>query len=365
MVEVESLEKVSSGRGHRFKLALPVSLFKSVYVQLAFWTSTYFVLLTIFSTSSESHRIDYLYTGIFMSTMMIAVWINAFMLIPRLLQERHDLYYLLSVCITILAAAYFNHLLFDRLIDYILPGYYFIAYYNLFDLLKFFGALVALATLIQLTMEWFALQETRQSAILLQKEKVTAELQALTNQVNPHFLFNSLSVLYSLSLRESKEAPVAIMQLADMLKYVIYEASKRSVPLGAEVEMIRNYIGLQRYRVHASTQIEFVTNDVDPTFPVMPMVFLPLIENSFKHGTHSETQNAFVSIRLRTGPGTVEFSITNNRLPEKSLSTGGVGLKNVKMRLDLVYKNQHEFDIVEGDTNFTVHVKLPRLYEED
>ncbi|MEJ1237675.1 histidine kinase [Chryseolinea sp. T2] len=365
MVEVESLNQTESGRGHRFKLSLPVSLFKSVYVQLAFWTSTYFVLLTIFSTSSVWYHIDYLYTGIFMSTMMIAVWMNAYLLIPRMLQQRRYLIYLISVCITIIATVYFNHLLFDKLIDYILPGYYFIAYYSLLDLLKFFGVLVALATLIQLTMEWFALQENTQSAILLQKEKVTAELQALTNQVNPHFLFNSLSVLYSLALRESREAPVAIMQLSDMLKYVIYEASKRFVPLGAEVEMIRNYIGLQRYRVHVSTKIEFLENDIDPSFPVMPMVFLPLIENSFKHGTHSNTNDAFVSIRMKTTSDDMEFSITNNRMLEESPSTGGVGLRNIRMRLDLVYKEKYELNIVEEETNFSVHVKLPRLYEEN
>jgi sensor histidine kinase YesM len=365
MVEVETLDTSGSNKGHRYKISLPVSLFKSAYVQLAFWIATYFVFLTIFSTSSTWHSIDYIYTGIFMFTMMIAVWINAYLLIPRLLQERRYQFYLVSVCTVILASSYFNHLLFDKLIDYILPGYYFIAYYGMPDLLIFFGALVALATLIQLTLEWFDLQESKQSAILLEKEKVTAELQALTNQVNPHFLFNSLSVLYSLSLRESKEAPTAIMQLSDILKYVIYEASRKVVPLGAEVEMIKNYIGLQRYRVHPSTTIEFKESGIDGSFLVMPMLFLPLIENSFKHGMHSETQNGLVVMDLRTNPESVEFSIANNKLEENNVSKGGVGLKNLMTRLQLVYKDRHEFKVIEEPGNFAVHVKLPRLYEEN
>ncbi|MGC3948607.1 MAG: histidine kinase [Chryseolinea sp.] len=366
MVEIDALDTKGTNSAYRLRISLPVALFKSVYIQLAFWISTYFVFLNIFSTSGTWHSIDYIYTGIFMSTMMVAVWANAYYLIPKFLQARRYYYYVLSVCAVTLASAYFNYLLFDKLIDFILPGYYFIAYYSLLDLLKFFGSLVALATLIQLTLEWFQLQETRQSAILLEKERVAAELQSLTNQVNPHFLFNSLSVLYSLSLQESKDAPAAIMQLSDMLKYVIYEASKKTVPLGSEVEMIKNYIGLQHYRVHASTKIEFNVKDIDPAFQVMPMVFLPLIENSFKHGTHVETQNTYVTIDLRTSSEGVEFLITNNRSQnDNSVSEGGFGLKNIMKRLELVYKGRHVLKIVESASEFEVQVKLPRLHDEN
>jgi LytS/YehU family sensor histidine kinase len=261
----------------------------------------------------------------------------------------------------ILVFSYFNYLLFDRFIDYLLPGYYFISYYDMTDLLKFFGACIAITTLIQLAVEWFQLQETRQSMILLEKEKVNAELQALTNQVNPHFLFNSLSVLYSLSLRESKEAPAAIMHLSEILKYVIYDAVKDRVVLGAEVELITNYIGLQHYRVHPSTVIQFHQNVVNPAVNLMPMTFLPLIENSFKHGTHSETENSFIEMHLTADDNHIEFLIRNSKAQDVKRTGRGIGLKNIEARLNLVYDRHHTFEITETRNEFCVHLKIPVL----
>ncbi|HTF17000.1 MAG TPA: histidine kinase [Chryseolinea sp.] len=339
-------------------MVMPFGHVKSTVVQFSFWALTYFILLNIFSSSSTWTFIDYLYTGVFMSTLMIAVWVNAWLLIPQFLQRRRYVLYVLLMGVCIFVFACFNYLLFDHLIDYLLPGYYFISYYDIADLLKFFGACIAIATLIQLTVEWFQLQETQQSMILLEKEKVKAELQALTNQVNPHFLFNSLSVLYSLSLRESKQAPVAIMHLSEILRYVIYDAARDRVALGAEVELITNYIGLQRYRVHPSTSIEFRQDISDPAVTLMPMTFLPLIENSFKHGTQSETENAFIQMHLTSHANQIEFVIRNSKAQDVRPSEGGIGLKNIESRLNLVYGGRHIFSITETATVFCAHLKI-------
>jgi LytS/YehU family sensor histidine kinase len=275
-----------------------------------------------------------------------------------MLRGRYSLY-LLSMLLCVFVFAYFNYFLFDKIIDYVLPGYYFISYYEISDLLKFFGACIAITTLIQLTVEWFQLQEKQQSMILLEKEKVKAELQALTNQVNPHFLFNSLSVLYSLSLRESKEAPAAIMHLSDILKYVIYDAARDKVALGAEVELISNYLGLQRYRVHPSTVIRFQQDIADPNISLMPMTFLPLIENSFKHGAQNEIENAFIEMHLTADTHRIEFLIRNSKAQESPRAAGGIGLKNIETRLNLVYGTRHVFNVTESDTEFCVHLEIP------
>lgn len=359
MVEVDKINSEAHKRGHRFRVSMPIGYVKSVVLQFLFWTLTYFILLTIFSGSSTWESIDFIYTGVFMSTLMIAVWVNSWLLIPKFLQRGRYSLYVMSMLICVFVFSYFNYLLFDRFIDYVLPGYYFISYYEITDLLKFFGACIAITTLIQLTVEWFQLQETRESMILLEKEKVNAELQALTNQVNPHFLFNSLSVLYSLALRESREAPAAIMHLSEILRYVIYDAAKDKVTIGAEAELIANYIALQRYRVHPSTVIQFEQHIADPAVKLMPMTFLPLIENSFKHGAQSERENAFIDMSLTSDANQIEFLIRNSRAHDVNQTVGGIGLKNIESRLNLVYGRQHIFNITESETVFSVHLKIP------
>ncbi len=359
MAEANAINNAAQDRGRKFRLSIPFDGFKSVAIHVAFWTLSYFILLALFAGSSEWQQIDHIYTLVFMSTLMIAVGVNSLLLIPRYLRKGKYVTYVILILVDVVVLTWFNFILFDKLIDFILPGYYFISYYEIVDLLKFFGSFIAITTLIQLAMDWFKFQETREAVILLEKEKVNAELQALTNQVNPHFLFNSLSVLYSLALRESKDAPNAIMQLSDILRYVIYDSNNNMVSVGAEIQLIRNYIGLQKYRVHPSTRVEFITDVKDPMALVMPMTFLPLVENSFKHGVHSETDNAVISISLKSDNDRVEFLIINSRTAGSKGAATGIGLKNIETRLKLVYPEAYIFNIHETESIFQVQIKLP------
>lgn len=359
MAKAHTIDLQAHEPGRKFRLSIRFSHFKNGIVQVAFWTLSYFILLALFADSSEWRPIDHLYTLVFMSTVMVCVSVNSWILIPRFLHAGRYKTYVAAMLLDIVVFTGFNFILFDKLIDYILPGYYFISYYELIDLLKFFAAFIAITTLIQLAMEWFQLQETREAIMLLEKEKVAAELQALTNQVNPHFLFNSLSVLYSLALRESKEAPNAIMQLSDILRYVIYDSTKKMATLESEITLIKNYIALQRFRIHPTTIIEFDVDIEDQNSLLMPMIFLPLIENSFKHGVHSETQNAFIQISLRSIDKRIVFTIVNSKASGAGRSNQGIGLKNIELRLQLVYPEDHTFRIAEKDNTFHVELILP------
>lgn len=303
-----------------------------------FWAISYFVLLSIFASSSEWEKVDYIYTGIFMLTLMAAAWLNSY-------SSRLRILWIPGFIGIVCAFAALNQFIFDKLIDLVLPGYYFISYYTYFDLLKFFGSVLGLATLITLSLEW----------VQLQKEKATAEFKALANQVNPHFLFNGLTVIYSLSLKGSKETSSAVIKLSDILRYVIYKSSENTVSLASEAEILRDYIDLQRYRVHPSTQIEF-TEQIDYDVPVAPMLFLPLVENAFKHGVHGETQNAFIRMTLRKEGDVVSFRISNNMT--KTETTPGIGLKNLKERLGLLYANRHSLVINKTENEFSVSMQI-------
>ncbi|HZY82138.1 MAG TPA: sensor histidine kinase [Cyclobacteriaceae bacterium] len=317
-------------------------------VQLIFWTLAYFVLISIFA-GSEWKMIDHIYTSIFLVTILVPVTINDMALRPRLLNRRKYWQYFLLLISVVLAGAWMNDVLFDKLIDYVLPGYYFISYYEYLDLLKFFVSFTGVWLLVCLSMEWFQLQE----------KKAHAEFQALSNQVNPHFLFNSLTVLYTLSLRDSKETSSAIIKLSDILRYVIYQSSQAAVALVSEAKIIRDYVDLQRYRVHPSTRIEISETLSNETASVSPMLFLPLVENSFKHGVHGETENAFVSILLEEEKGVINFTIANNKpAGQKMEGKGGIGLKNLQDRLLLIYPGRHKFTISETDTTFNIRMQI-------
>ena len=326
---------------------------------LTFWVASYFILLTIFETTSGPWlMIDHIYTSIFIVTLLIPVSINDVFLIKRLLNKQKYGIYLLVVALTILVGAGINHMLFSKLIDYILPGYYFISYYEFADLLKFFTAFIMISTLITLSLEWFRLQEDRYRTNKLEKERVSAEFKALASQVNPHFLFNSLTVLYSLAVKNSADTPGAILKLSDILRYVIYQSSATTVSLRSELAILQDFIDLQRYRVNASTQIDLSDSISDDNIQVAPMLMLPLLENSFKHGTTSSAEPSFVKARAIEENGTLHFTIINNKSEKSQNAPGGFGLKNLRERLALAYPGRYSLDISETQSTFAVSMQI-------
>jgi two-component sensor histidine kinase len=328
---------------------------------LAFWVLAYYVLLNIFAGSDTKQPIDYIYTGIFLGTLFIPVALNLFVFIPKLLNTGRYIPYGIVILSGLFVFCFFNMLLFDRLIDFILPGYYFISYYSYGDLLNFFTVFLILTTLLKLSKEWFDLSKARQKITLLEKEKLGAELKALMNQVNPHFLFNSLNVLYSLAMKKKSETPDAIIRLSDILRYVIYESNRETVTLNSEMELLNNYLQLQQYRIDASAKIEFKTDVTDGNTRIAPMLLLPLLENSFKHGVMGDTGDTFIRLKLSQQMNRVYFTIENNKgiLAEQPVQkVGGVGLENIRNRLQLIYPNNHTFDVTDTDLNFKVELTI-------
>jgi len=333
-----------------------------------FWVFAYFILLSIFA--SENYKIlddifnpiaDSIYTIIFSFTLFFAVMINLYISIPQLLKRKLYLLYLLSLLLVLFAFSFFNQFLFDQWIDYLLPDFYFISYYDYWDIVKFFVVFLTATTLLKLSKEWFELYENREQLVRLEKEKAEIELKALIGQINPHFLFNSLNVLYSLALKESKETPSAIVKLSDILRYVIYEAGKKEIALKSEISLIQNYIDLQRFRVDEKSKISFETKISDDSVLIAPMLFLPLIENGFKHGIKGTVNHSFINISLIANNEKIDFTIENNKVTNKTLEkekSSGIGLKNISDRLQLLYPEKHHFEIFDVEEIFKVKLLI-------
>jgi sensor histidine kinase YesM len=267
--------------------------------------------------------------------------------------------------INVLIWTLFNLILFDNWIDYVLPGYYFISYYEFKDVFKFFLTFNVVTTLMHLSWEWFTLQEAQQQVTRLEKEKIAAEFKALVQQVNPHFLFNSLTVLYSLALDNSKETPAAVLKLSDILRYTLHDSEKAFVSIGSEADLIENYIDLQRYRLAETVRISFQKSLVNQNLDIHPMLLLPLVENSFKHGLLEATENSFVEMELLSAKNQIEFVIRNSRAEEAKNMTltanGGIGLKNVRERLRLAYGENATLSVVSDKESFSVHLIIKEV----
>ncbi|MEL6834276.1 MAG: histidine kinase [Bacteroidota bacterium] len=185
--------------------------------------------------------------------------------------------------------------------------------------------------------------------INLKSEKAKTELLNLQSQVNPHFFFNMLNNLYGLVDKDSDLAKKLILKLSDMMRYSVYEGQKEQVSLQQEIDFINNYIQLHEMRYHKDIHINFTVDVEDENLSIIPLLFIILVENAFKHGVEVLRNNAFVNISLVAQQNEVTFSVENNYDPEEK-SESGIGLANLKRRLELAYTHNHTFSTsIEND----------------
>ena len=191
----------------------------------------------------------------------------------------------------------------------------------------------------------------------LKSDKAKAELALLKNQINPHFFFNTLNNLYSLTVKHSDKAPEVILKLSDMMRYTIYEGKKETVSIKDEIDYLNNYIDLHKIRYHKQVDIKF-THEVDNSIQIAPLLFIILLENAFKHGVETLSDAAFIHLSLTNEHNSIHFSIENNFDPNEHNSEKGIGLDNLKQRLQLIYPKSHTLTIEKSKKMYKVDLKI-------
>jgi LytS/YehU family sensor histidine kinase len=282
-------------------------------------------------------------------------------LIPKLFSKKKFLIYFIALVATILLSIILNLITFDWLADIVFPDYYFVSHFDFLEIGTFMVIYILITTLLKLSQSWFELQEVNKRITRIEKENIKSELNALKAQINPHFLFNSLNVIYSQAIKKSNKTPNAIIQLSDILRYVIYDSTKDKVSIETEIKLIEDYIELQKFRIDTTSNIKFEHKVQNENCKITPMLLLPLVENSFKHGIKGELDHAFVNIKLEANINNILFEIENNKgIGETVESDGnsGIGIANIRQRLTLLYPNKHKFDIEETTTIFKVNMRL-------
>jgi sensor histidine kinase YesM len=215
---------------------------------------------------------------------------------------------------------------------------------------------VVLSMVLKLLKNWYQGEQARRR---LQQINTETELKFLKSQINPHFLFNCLNNLYALSLKKSDQAPEVVLRLSNILRYVLYEAVDGRVPLSKEVQYLKDYIDLEKIRLGSRAEIEFQTDGNLDEAQIEPMLFLTFLENSVKHGAFNAISDVWINIKLQATTSAIIFEISNSK-PSQSLETerrqGGIGMANLKKRLDLIYPEKYSLEVLDEETSF--HVKL-------
>lgn len=205
-------------------------------------------------------------------------------------------------------------------------------------------------------------QKREQEIIISKNEKLLTELKFLKSQINPHFLFNALNNIYALSAIDTHKTQQSITYLSDMLRYVLYECDRPLVAIEKEIEYINNYIKLFTLKSSKSYPITTDINISDKTLEIAPMLLIPYVENALKHSNIGKSEEAFIRISLKNDADTIYFSVENSfgSEPTTKDKVGGIGLENVKKRLDILYPETHILTVTNKDRIFSVNLKLNR-----
>lgn len=328
-----------------------------IILHTLFWLLSFYILLNHFSISSQITLVDYIFTALFHVSIITTVYLNLYVLMPRFLDKSHYPLYVFSLFVLYFIFYGLHIFTFDFLSEIIFPGYYLITFYSPLELLKYFIIYIGITTLFVLSKSWFELLDSRKKLAEAEKENLQNELKALKAQVNPHFLFNSLNTIYSLALKRSESTPEIILKLSNVLRYMIYESNEKVVALKKEMEFIQNFIDLQKLRTHNPGIIDFRLEGEIRDQKIAPLIFIVFIENAFKHGLKGDISDQIIKIRFIIDEDQIKFQTENNighSVEPDDDRFKGMGLENVKRRLELMYRGKYILKISEKPELFFV-----------
>jgi two-component system LytT family sensor kinase len=229
----------------------------------------------------------------------------------------------------------------DRVYDNLLPHFF----------------LVTAGAAIKLMFDYTKMQ---QRLAEIAREKAETELNFLKSQINPHFLFNSLNSVYFLIKKDNPEAREALHKFSEMLRYQLYEMGGSKIPIEKEINYLKDYVALQQLRKDEGYSVQFNCAENVKGFSIEPLLLIPFVENAFKHISHNNDAINFVRVDMTRNNGSLSFEVENSREPQPPFPTasGGIGLANVKRRLELLYPAKHDLRIEQRPNTFSIKLNL-------
>jgi two-component system LytT family sensor kinase len=238
-------------------------------------------------------------------------------------------------------------------------------------------SLVAMVASFHLIRHYYKHQQTtqllQQVAQQLEKEKLAAELKLLKSQINPHFLFNTLNNLYVLTLNHSENAPLMVHKLSELMSYMLYDSNQIEVPLEKEIQYIKNYIDLEKIRYGERLEVTLNIYGNIEQLMIAPLLMLPFVENSFKHGARNQLSEGWIHIDIEVQDGCITLKVENSKpnFRDDESKASGIGLSNVRKRLEHLYPNRHSIQLFdEADMHMAIlrvspvdHIQKPTVLE--
>lgn len=297
----------------------------------------------------------------------LAVYVNLYFLIPQYLEKSRFTEYLSYLVVTILCTA-----------SIIVGGYYIGAFISGQSLADMYGkescsfyhlfigsplsstiACITLGMSIKLTKNWLQTQRRQQ---LLEKEKLETELNFLKHQFNPHFLFNTINSIFFLIHKNPDKASASLAKFSDLLRYQLYECNDKQIRLSQEITYMENTIELEKLRQNDNVEVSLqVDQPDDGRLEIAPFILMTFVENAFKHVSKHTDQPNWIRIKLQLEETRLDFTVSNSRTDNilmELVRYGGIGLKNVQRRLDLIYPGQYDLDIQSNNNSFEVKLQL-------
>lgn len=292
---------------------------------------------------------------VFFSTYVVASIIIGFYLMPKFLYKKKYVPFSISVIVIIALLIVLEELVLEPLFfagtrrASSFPGVIY----------SMLGVLPVLTVLSGFKFGWDALQKQQQIE-KLEGIIEESELQFLRSQINPHFLFNNLNNLYSYAIQGSDKTPQIILELSGLLRYMLYECKEKYVPLAKELQQLQNFIALSKLQIEERGTVSFNTLEQGTNHKIAPLILMVFIENAFKHSQAGQASNIRINIDVTLKHDTLYFKCVNNHNngeSHESLSSG-IGLKNVKKRLNLIYPNVHQLTIAETENTYNVDLVI-------
>jgi two-component system LytT family sensor kinase len=288
----------------------------------------------------------------------VAVYVNLLFLIPRFLKKKKYISFAFIQMLNIIVFIFLNFFTSVMIEREILKSIDFITEFAFeFLLITMF---ISITTFLKLLRDWINYQDDSIKFKETQRQKLEAELKLLRGQINPHFLFNTLNNLYALSLDKSDKTPDLILRLSDLMRYMLYDCRDSYVIIEKEISFIKNYLELEKIRIGEKANIEMNVIGNTHSLHISPLLFIPFIENAFKHGTNRQINHSFIKITFDfEKQGYVKFIIENTKDEKEHLidkKYSGIGIDNVKKRLLLLYPEKYKLKIADNHTVFRVEL---------
>ncbi len=336
-----------------------------IILHLIFWAVFISFFAVVYGSFNENYGEQFLIQLTDAIVQIPAVYISLYVLMPRLLFQKKYGKFFLSLIGVVLVFCFLSWISYIYIQDPLFwPDDTFVPeIWNWKKILKSTGKIypvVVLAIVIKWFKYWYRDQQRTQA---LEQEKLQAELKFLKAQVHPHFLFNTLNNLYALTLKQSQDAPEVVLKLSDLLDYMLYECNADWVPLKKEIKLVEDYIALEKIRYGNRLEISFDIRGEVENQMIAPMMILPFVENSFKHGVSEELEQSWVSMDLTVKSESLTLKVENSKSKngvheDRFDYKQGIGLKNVQRRLDLLYEGNYDLNVLDTEDTYLVVLKL-------